>query len=448
MDAVGDFCLQLQRRQVEGAMDCARRTAEVLRQLLTTQKHPDAASLIDDLRAVGLKMQRSNPVELSIGNMVRRVLHLVREEAREEVVEDAGEAAGSHHGQESSPSPSSSAVANRAAPFAQLASFRTVSLSNLLDVGLADLTDMLKQQAHDSANHDQMSMVSEGTEVWGGGKQRKGKAAQWKRKPQIIESINELIDELDNIQQSITIQGVEHIHAKEVILTIGMSLTTLQFLKEASKKRDFQVVVAEGAPTFAGHSMARKLSDAGIQTTLIPDSAVFAMMARANKVLVGAHAVLANGGVVAPVGVSLVSLAAKKHAVPLVVLVGLHKLSPLFPTDPDLTYNDFRSPAAVADFDVMGEAFSSGERGAPAGGALFYSGPPPAPGRSLPDGAKQLSPTVHVPSPAYDYVPPHLISLFVTDLGGHTPSYVYRLLAEFYDRDDYMLSKEIFGGRD
>lgn len=45
-----------------------------------------------------------------------------------------------------------------------------------------------------------------------------------------------------------------------------------------------QVVVAEGGPRFDGHLQARKLADAGIQVTAIPDSAVFAMMARANKV--------------------------------------------------------------------------------------------------------------------------------------------------------------------
>ena len=53
----------------------------------------------------------------------------------------------------------------------------------------------------------------------------------------------------------------------------------------------------------------------------------------------GAHAVLANGGVIAPVGTHMVALAAKKHSIPFVVLVGLHKLSPLFPHDPDLAYN-------------------------------------------------------------------------------------------------------------
>lgn len=37
--------------------------------------------------------------------------------------------------------------------------------------------------------------------------------------------------------------------------------------------------------------------------------------------LVGAHALLANGGIIAPAGTALVAQAAKKHAVPFVVLV-------------------------------------------------------------------------------------------------------------------------------
>lgn len=44
------------------------------------------------------------------------------------------------------------------------------------------------------------------------------------------------------------------------------------------------------------------------------------------KVIVGAHAVMANGGVLAPVGLHMVALAARRHAVPFVVLTGLHKV--------------------------------------------------------------------------------------------------------------------------
>lgn len=46
---------------------------------------------------------------------------------------------------------------------------------------------------------------------------------------------------------------------------------------------------------------------------------------------------------------------------------------------------------------------------------------------------------VKVVNPAYDYVPPELVDLFVTDVGGAQPSYIYRLLAENYSREDYDL---------
>lgn len=42
--------------------------------------------------------------------------------------------------------------------------------------------------------------------------------------------------------------------------------------------------------------MAKKLANANIETTLITDSAVFAIMSRVNKVIIGTHTVLANGG--------------------------------------------------------------------------------------------------------------------------------------------------------
>jgi Initiation factor 2 subunit family len=55
------------------------------------------------------------------------------------------------------------------------------------------------------------------------------------------QQVNELIEELDEIDSNIALQGPEHIHANEVILTIAASNTVLLFLREATKKRDFQV---------------------------------------------------------------------------------------------------------------------------------------------------------------------------------------------------------------
>jgi translation initiation factor eIF-2B subunit beta len=84
-----------------------------------------------------------------------------------------------------------------------------------------------------------------------------------------------------------------------------------------------EVIVAEGAPKLAGLKMARHLTDAGIPTLVIPDACTFALMARVNKVLVGAQAVLATGGVVAQAGSKLVAQAAQHHAVPFVVVTGV-----------------------------------------------------------------------------------------------------------------------------
>ncbi|XP_047159133.1 probable translation initiation factor eIF-2B subunit beta [Vigna umbellata] len=78
---------------------------------------------------------------------------------------------------------------------------------------------------------------------------------------------------------------------------------------------------------YQGHILAKELAARGLQTTVISDSAVFALISRVNMVIVGAHAVMANGGVIAPVGLNMVALAAQRHAVPFVVLAGSHKVS-------------------------------------------------------------------------------------------------------------------------
>ncbi len=101
---------------------------------------------------------------------------------------------------------------------------------------------------------------------------------------------------------NIAAQALEHIHVNEIIMTMGASCflppphlstppltaghsnTVEAFLKAAAKKRPFHVIVAETAPSFQGQELAAALGAAGIETTLITDSAVFAMMSRVNKV--------------------------------------------------------------------------------------------------------------------------------------------------------------------
>lgn len=127
-------------------------------------------------------------------------------------------------------------------------------------------------------------------------------------------------------------------------------------------------------------------------------------MSRANKVIVATHAVMANGGLIASTGLNLVAESARYHSVPFVVLTGLYKLSPLYAHDQD-TFNLLRPPSELLKFEEA-------------------------------DKYKH----VHVVNPAFDYIPPDLISLYLTNMGGHNPSYIYRLLSEYYHPDDLDLT--------
>ncbi|XP_019854521.1 PREDICTED: translation initiation factor eIF-2B subunit beta-like isoform X1 [Amphimedon queenslandica] len=218
----------------------------------------------------------------------------------------------------------------------------------------------------------------------------------------VIEAIHELLGEMEESASNIAAQALDHIHSNEVIMTSGHSKTVEAFLKGAARKRKFQVIVAESSPSYQGQKLARNLAEAKIETTVITDSAVFALMSRVNKVIIGTHTVMADGGLKALNGAHALTLAAKHHSVPVIVCAAMFKLSPKFLCSYDQdTFNKIVSP-----HDILG--FTEAD----------------------------LVSKVHVQNPVFDYVPPDLINLFISNIGGNAPSYVYRLISELYDDDD------------
>lgn len=397
--AVNDFVYKLKRRQVEGSLDTARLTAVLLRQVISQQRRTQSApvtTLIETIKSVGLRIIAANPIELTVGNVVRRVLHIIREEeaslATKTMTDVINEAESDGEDGDGTASFSAAVVAS-------------VNRSVLRAPALHNLLESLPATSGTSCNASS-----------GGDSESKSKSAEknpkiWKLKHSVIEGINELLQEIDNYHSQVAEQALQHIHQNEVILTCGRSRVVLQFLLEAKKKRSFEVFVAEGAPRYQGHTLATELAEANLHTTLITDSAIFALISRVNMVIVGAHAVMANGGVMVPVGLHMVALAARRHAVPFVVLAGLYKLCPQYPHNPYILLNDMKSPADIIDFGDISDCLHGGSAG----------------------------PSLRTVNPTFDYVPPDLVSLFITDIGGHSPSYVYRLVAEYYSPEDFVL---------
>jgi translation initiation factor eIF-2B subunit beta len=145
------------------------------------------------------------------------------------------------------------------------------------------------------------------------------------------------------------------------------------------------------------------LNKKGIITTIVPDSSVAAIMSKINKVIIGTRAIMANGGLISYNGVYNVCLAASKFNIPVIVVGGTFKLTPMYPFTHE-TFNELLSPDKV--FKLKNDENISNIK--------FYV-------------------------PAYDYVPPQLITTYVTNNGNQNPSYIYRLFNELYSQEDYFL---------
>ncbi|CAH2101595.1 unnamed protein product [Euphydryas editha] len=227
-----------------------------------------------------------------------------------------------------------------------------------------------------------------------------GPAARDLKEP-IRDHIAELRAELDASTSSISSQARSHVHADELLLTYGASALVECFLRAAGTRR-FRLLLAEGPDVAESHAMAARLATAGVSVALVGGAAVGALMPRVNKVVLGAAAALAGGAALATAGALAVTAAAAHHAVSVVVLSPLWSLSALHARGGQL-------------FEAL----------APASRALPYQGVESA--------------LVRVEAPLYDVVPPEHITLFITNLGGSSPSYIYRLLSELYDPNDYQL---------
>jgi translation initiation factor eIF-2B subunit beta len=253
-----------------------------------------------------------------------------------------------------------------------------------------------------------------------------GKGEKLDLKAEVIDGIRELLDELEIVDTQIAESALDHIHSNETILTHTSSQTIQKFLSTAARKRKFTVIHAEAYPndhesthatilngskkkaTGDGDDEAderwKPLTDMGITVILIPDTAVFALMSRINKVLLAPHAVLANGSLVAAAGASTIAAAAQAHKVPVVVLSGVYKLSPVFPFDSQelIEYGD--------------------------------------PGKVVPYEDGEFMDKVDVVNPVYDFVQAESVDLYITNLGGCAPSFLYRIVADHYRAEDIDLA--------
>jgi len=202
-----------------------------------------------------------------------------------------------------------------------------------------------------------------------------------------IQRIREDIEKAVHVAATLCARRIEE---GETIMTCSYSQTVLEVFQLAKRDKRFNVIVTESRPGGEGVLLAERLEKAGVDVTLIVDSAVRYFMKDVDKVIVGADAIAANGAVVNKVGTSLIALAAHEARVRFYVVATSHKFSP------ETIFGELVKIPIVQD----------------------------TPGAGKVD-AKSIS-------PLFDVTPPEYIDAIVTERGIIAPEAVILLAREMY----------------
>ncbi|CAF3397532.1 unnamed protein product [Rotaria socialis] len=372
------FCNDIKRNTYTRSADLALATIFMFKKLIGESKWSNASELITLIRSQAHRLNQGQPVDSITFNITRRILKLIRDVSARII-----------HGKNegSDISLTLQAVLNdRAAT----STFNDDDNENI-EENLQPKTQQIQRNLTDS------TPISNA----------EGEVSVQRLKPELMDDLNWYSSDIELSVKNLSQQALAHIHANELILTLGYSYTVEQFFKyAASKNRKFHVFILEHAPFFTGHKMAVNLSALNIPVTVVTDSAVFAIMARVNKILIGTRSLLANGGLTAKSGTYNLALAAKHYNVPLLVCAPTYKFSPTYlPSFDPVMCNTFPSPETILSYE-----------------SIYQS-------------------SLDIVVPMHDYVPPELVTLIIGSGMGNAPSYVYRIVSELYSAEDNDLER-------
>ena len=196
----------------------------------------------------------------------------------------------------------------------------------------------------------------------------------------------------------------------DVVLTYAHSSVVADTILAAHRKGTrFRVIVVDSRPLFEGRRLARKLSVAGISVSYTLVSAAAHVITDANRVLLGAHAMLGNGRLYSRIGTAAIAMLAHERDIPVIICCESVKFSDRVALD-SIVGNEI-APAEELVIEASNTGVHSTELVGKADQAL----------------AKEKwdeMPNVQMLNILYDVTPAEYITMVVTELGSLPPSSV------------------------
>ena len=213
----------------------------------------------------------------------------------------------------------------------------------------------------------------------------------------VISSAKEFIDKSLEAVKKIAEYGAKMINDGDVIITHCHSTAAVSIIIEAHKQgKRVKVYSDETRPKFQGRITSTQLAEAGVDVTLVPDSAMRLMVRKADKVIVGADAIASNGALVNKIGTSQLALAAHEAGVVFLVAAETYKFSPMTFIG-ELVKIELREPAEIVSKEWL-----------------------------------EANPGIRVLNPSFDVTPPEYISAIITEFGVIPPHAAVLILTESF----------------
>lgn len=177
-------------------------------------------------------------------------------------------------------------------------------------------------------------------------RQLDAKESESEQKDFLLDAIDTYIrDQIEKAEEAICISVQDKIYDGDVLLTYGCSSLILRIIEEAHRRsKRFRVVIVDARPRNSEQdNVLQQLVAQGIDCTVVLINAISYVIPEVTKVLLSAHALLANGCVMSRVGTAQIALVAKSYNVPVLVCCETHKFSERVQTDA-FVYNEIGNP--------------------------------------------------------------------------------------------------------
>lgn len=235
--ALSSLTLSLRRRLLSSSLEIALSTALVLKQIVSNARFSSLGDLLLLLRLVGRELEQANRAERVQGNVVRKVMKLVREEWRAFGLSQQGpiQAYGESHVRPPSAFSLSAFLSNSASAAAAAASGGAPgnhgqhgpagSKAGDLAIPLGLLSDPFGPSTAPSPllTTGSVPVLEPAEYTWDATSPSAGDKVQ-SLKPLLIQAIQEVIDELETVVENVAKGGSSHVHSSCVLLSPSSSV--------------------------------------------------------------------------------------------------------------------------------------------------------------------------------------------------------------------------------